>query len=234
MHCKRCGEIITDKYCGHCGSPAFLTRVDGHYIAHEVQHLLHFEKGLLYTVKELLLRPGKSMRTFITEDRSRLVKPVVFIIITSVIYTFIAHFFHIDKKHVDAAAGQSAIAATMAWVEGHYGYANIIMGIFIGAWLKLLFLKSKYNFFEVIIMLCFVMGVGMLLFAAFAVVDGLAHINSGAVASTIAILYCTWAIGQFFNPKKVTSYLLAFIGYILGMITFWIAAMLVGLLVSML
>ena len=72
----------------------------------------------------------------------------------------------------------------------------------------------------------------MLLFAAFALIDGLAHINTGMIASSVALLYCTWAIGQFFNPKKVVSYLFAFIGYMLGMISFWIAAMLLGALIG--
>ena len=231
MNCRNCNHTISGKYCSHCGSPAVLKRVDGSYIFHELQHILHFEKGILYTIKALLQKPGQNIRAFITEDRARLVKPIIFIIITSVIYTAISHFHGVEMKPAGVAA-HTATVTIMAWIEAHYGYANIIMGIFIGYWLKLLFLKSRYNIFEILIMLCFVMGIGMLIFAIFAVVDALLHINSHMVATGAIMAYCTWAIGQFFNEKKVLSYVLAFIGYSVGMLSFWTVAVLTGIIID--
>jgi predicted acetyltransferase len=35
-----------------------LKRIDGHYIIHEIEHVLHFERGNLYTVRELITKPG--------------------------------------------------------------------------------------------------------------------------------------------------------------------------------
>lgn len=77
-----------------------LKRIDGHYIAHEIEHILHFERGILYTVKGLLIAPGASVRQFINENRSRLVKPIIFIIITSLIYSVVNHFFHIEEGYM--------------------------------------------------------------------------------------------------------------------------------------
>ena len=74
-----------------------LKRIDGHYILHEIEHIFHFERGILYTVRELLIRSGKTVREFITDNRNRLVKPIIFIIITSLIYTLVVHFFN-DKN----------------------------------------------------------------------------------------------------------------------------------------
>ena len=53
-------------------------RVDAHYVSHEIQHLLHFEAGFLFTVRELLLKPGKSVQEFLFDDRSKYVKPYRF------------------------------------------------------------------------------------------------------------------------------------------------------------
>ncbi|MEM6298978.1 MAG: DUF3667 domain-containing protein, partial [Bacteroidota bacterium] len=58
-----------------------LKRIDKAYILSEISSVLNLEKGIFYTIKELLIRPGKSIRTFIHEDRTRLVKPIVFIIV---------------------------------------------------------------------------------------------------------------------------------------------------------
>ncbi|WP_313265727.1 DUF3667 domain-containing protein [Sphingobacterium sp.] len=85
-NCKNCGTDITLNFCPNCGQPAILKRIDAHYIAHEIEHVLHFERGILYTIRELITTPGKNVKKYIAENRSRLVKPIIFIIITSLIY----------------------------------------------------------------------------------------------------------------------------------------------------
>ncbi|MBC9909912.1 DUF3667 domain-containing protein [Chitinophaga varians] len=228
--CNNCKTPLGEKFCGHCGHPAALKRVDSHYMMHEIRHLLHFEKGLLYTIRELLLRPGHSIREFITKNRDKLVKPVIFIIITSLVYSTITHFFHIEKEH--AATTSTAMMAVFRWIEGHYGYANIMMGIFIAAWLKLMFRKYRYNLFEILILLCFVMGMGMLMIAIFSLAQGVLKIRLVAVGNTIAIGYCSWAIAQFFDKKKLINYLLALVAYLAGAFSFYIVAVLLGITID--
>jgi len=100
MNCKNCNAEVNSKFCPDCGQPANLKRIDGHYIIHEIGHVLHFERGILFSVKELCINPGQTIRNFINENRSRLVKPIIFIIVTSLIYTLISHFFHIEYEYV--------------------------------------------------------------------------------------------------------------------------------------
>jgi hypothetical protein len=118
-------------------------------------------------------------------------------------------------------------------VQGHYGYANIMMGVFIALWLKVFFKKSNYNFFEILIMLCFVMGMGMLIFSIFVIVQGITHFNLMTIAGVIGIAYCVWAIGQFYDKKKPVSYIKGLFAYILGMITFWIFPVLIGTIIDL-
>ena len=99
-HCTTCQTPITEKFCPNCGQAATLKRIDGHYILHEIIHVVHFEKGILYTIKELLIRPGDAVREFINKDRNRLVKPIIFIVITSLIYSVINTFFHIEEGYM--------------------------------------------------------------------------------------------------------------------------------------
>lgn len=233
-NCKHCESPVHGKYCSACGLPVKLQRVDSHYISHEIQHLLHFEKGILYTVKELLIRPGKNVREFILDNRSRLVKPIVFIIITSLVYSTISHFFHIEKAYVSYSGDKtSAISSIFAWIEGHYGYSNIIMGVFIAFWVRLFFKKSDYNFYEILILLCFIMGIAMLIFSVFTIMAAI--LKAGGimqVAALIGVGYCSWAVGQFFNSKKAGWYLKAFAAYMLGMVSFSSVALLLGALID--
>ncbi|WP_316824414.1 DUF3667 domain-containing protein [Pedobacter miscanthi] len=234
-NCRNCSHTVNGNFCGHCGQPVNIKRVDSHYILHEIQHVLHFEKGILYTIKELLIRPGQNIKEFIGDNRSRLVKPILFIIITSLIYTIINHFFHIEQGYiVYTGTKKSAVGSIVDWVQNHYGYGNIMMGIFISFWLKLFFKKYNYNFFEILILLCFVMGVGMLIFSFFAFIEGLTKYSLMKVSGPMGVAYCTWAIAQFFNKKKVSSYLKAFIAYSLGMLTFSISIGGLGILIDIL
>ncbi len=235
MNCKNCNQTVNTNFCGHCGQPMQIKRVDAHYILHEIQHILHFEKGILFTVKELLIRPGQNIRTFIADNRSRLVKPVIFIIVCSLIYTVISHFFHIEEGYVEfKEVKKTSIGLIYDWVQGHYGYANILMGVCISLWLKLFFKKYNYNFFEILILLCFVMGIGMLIISVFAIAEGLSKISLMKVSGITAAAYSTWAIAQFFNGKKVVNYVKVMIAYCLGMFIFGILLVLLGVSIDLL
>ena len=63
-----------------------IIQINGQYVLKEISSVLNFKKGIFYTIKELVTQPGQSVKTFIHNDRNRLVKPIIFIIITSLIY----------------------------------------------------------------------------------------------------------------------------------------------------
>lgn len=228
--CISCNQDIPENYCTRCGEPAKLKRIDRHYIQHEVEHVLHLEKGIFYTVKELLIRPGQTIHNFISSDRSRLVKPVVFLVVTSLIYTLINHFFHIEEGYFNFDQTKTAaINPINEWIQSHYGYANIMLGVFLALWLKLFFRKYDYNFFELLILLCFLQGMGMLIFAVFAAIEGLTHIHLLQYSGMLFVLYFSWAVGQFYDKHKYMNYLKAFGVYIFGIITFTVCIFIVGL-----
>jgi len=233
-NCSNCNNELTGKYCSNCGQAVTVKRIDGHYIVHEIEHVLHFERGILYTIRELLIRPGQNIRNFIDKNRSRLVKPIIFIIVTSLIYTLISHYFHIEEGYIklDDTKG-SATNAIDNWIQNHYGYANIISGIFIAFWLKIFFRKYDYNFFEIVILLCFLIGMGMLLFSVFALFEGLTKFHLMQISGIIFYIYVSWAIGQFFDKAKPINYVKALVSYLLGMLTFSLSSILLGTLIDL-
>lgn len=236
MNCKNCNTEINSKFCPDCGQPASLKRIDGKYIVHEIEHVLHFERGILYTIRELITNPGQNIRNYLSENRSRLVKPIIFIIITSLIYSLTVSIFHIEDGYVKFdgdATKYSAHLKITKWIQSHYGYANLIMGVFIAFWIKLFFKKHKLNLFEIIIMLCFVMGMGMLIFSVFALLQGLTNLNLMSIGGMVGIAYCTWAIGHFYGKTQIINYVKAFFAYILGMITFILLATILGITIDL-
>lgn len=65
------------------------------------------EKGFFFTVKELLLGPGDNVRRFIIKDRSRLLNPILFIVMTSLIYSLINYYFPFEAKYKQLAAAEN-------------------------------------------------------------------------------------------------------------------------------
>lgn len=235
MNCKSCNNEVYQNYCSNCGHPLVLKRIDGHYIAHEIEHILHFERGILYTIKELLTKPGDNVRHYISENRARLVKPIIFIVVTSLIYSLVSSFFHIEDSYIKyEEISTTTTGKIFTWVQAHYGYTNIIIGVFIAFWVKIFFKKYDYNFFEILILLCFVTGIAMLIYTLFASLQGLLKIELMQIAGTLGIFYCSWAIGHFFNKDNPINYLKAFAAYILGMITSAFLVVTIGTLVDIL
>ncbi len=232
--CLNCNTEITQNYCQICGNPKSLKRIDGKYITTEISSVLNFDKGIFYTIKELIIKPGSTVRKFILEDRNRLVKPIIFIIISSLIYSVLRQFlkFEDDYIYFDDSI-KSTSSSIFIWITNNYGYGNLIMGLFIALWVKILFRKYGYNYYEILILLCFIMGIGMIILAAFGTIEGLTELKTLQYGGLLFIIYSTWGIGQFFNSKKVSSYIKAFVSYLLGMITFTIGILIIGKIIDL-
>jgi hypothetical protein len=234
MNCKNCNTEVNQNYCPNCGHPIVLRRIDGHYIFQEVRNVLNFEHGILFTIRELTINPGKNVKEFLTENRNRLVKPVVFLLITSLIYTVLKNLTHFEDGYVNYSGEiESATLTILSWIQGNYGYSNSIMAVFIALWLKLFFRKYDYNIFEIIILLCFVMGIGMLFYSVFGIAESFTQIKLLQFGAIVAFIYTTFALGQFFDKKKLSSYVKALFAYLLGMLSFFVIAILIGKMIDL-
>ena len=234
MTCKNCNAEVHSNFCADCGLAVTLKRIDGAYILDEIKHVLNIERGILYTIKVLATRPGQSIRQYLSENRSRLVKPVIFLILTSLAYPLSSHLFPFEDGYTGYhGPQQSTTTAIFEWIRGHYDYANIIMGLFIAIWIRLFFKNHQFNIFEILVLLCYVMGIGMLIFSVFAVIQGMTRVNLMQAAGIAGFAYTSWAIGQFFGKDRIINYIKALLAYLLGMLTFALAAVLAGTLTDL-
>ena len=67
--CANCARTIdgeAQKFCPACGQPTPAHRIDWHFLAHELEHsVLHMDRGVFHTLKNLMLRPGHMMRDYL-------------------------------------------------------------------------------------------------------------------------------------------------------------------------
>ena len=227
QQCPSCQTILYGDYCHRCGRSRHVQRIDGAFILSEVGSILNLHKGIFFTIRELLRRPGITVRKFIHGERNRLVKPVVFIVITSIVYALTEQLFPAGGRYFSYAIS----GASLGGMQDHYGHLNFLIAFLAAFWVRVLFRKSGYNFFELLVLLSFLLGMRMLMLAVFRVRNGLFSSPLwDIVESTLPTIYVIWGIGQFFNGKKVSNYLKAFIGYELGIFSFFLIAALLGIL----
>ncbi len=211
--CKKCKTEVNGHFCSECGTNIHPQRVDGTYVYGEITQVLNLDKGILLTLKELLINPGLAINEFLTTDRNRLVKPILFLLFCSLFY----QVFCIDEKELI----YSSKTYLYTWTKQNYGYSSVLLGIFISLFVKLFFYKYDYNIYEIIILICYITGIGSLItsFLAIISIEGKEHYFNFASA-IITLIYYSWGISQFFDNRKVLNYFLSLFAYMAGKVTY--------------
>ena len=224
-NCENFNEIVVGNYCANCGQSVKLSRIDGSYIINEITNSFLAKRGILYTVKKMLISPGENVKLYINKNRSMYIKPITFVIITSLIYTLVCHFFNIDADEFQQQMNLSSESLEIVpsstlitnWVIDYSGYASIILGFFMAFWVKLIFRKYPYNLFEIFVLFCYISGITTLISSVIYIIQGLTHYHLINFSVLITVIYTTWAIGQFFDKRKVGSYIKAFFSYLVNL-----------------
>jgi hypothetical protein len=230
--CKKCNNLITEELCTKCEQQLKLKRIDSHYIYHELFHLFHLEKGFFYNVKELFIRPANSIREFILTDRSKHMKPIAFLVFCGIIYGFIHNYYKpaIPLNTEESYFKDSTVDSIQHWQEKHFAYTYIIRSFFIALWIQLFFRKQGYNFFEIMTLMCFVFGQGMLIVGMLLPFHSLlSQTANNILLISTTVIYPVFVVAQFFDKTKIINYLKAILTYFLGGITLFLVTVAVGL-----
>ena len=229
---------------------AKLKRIDGRYIFREIADVFLAKSGLFYTIKKMLISPGKSVRQYLEEDRKPFVRPIVFVIVTSLIFALADFFLPVfdEARHSNpdvivfvnpffVGGFEGVDSAVLKWISEASAYTTLLIGLFIAFFVKLFFRKSGYNFFEIFVLLCYVCGVSMLFYSTAVILWGLTGFTIGGltpigISFHILPLYAVWAIGQFFDKKQRNASQKAIL-YIKGYLSYGLGATLYGVLFGM-
>ena len=73
-NCGRAMDVSGQKFCPDCGQPTPAHRIDWHFLGHELEHsVLHMDRGIFYTLKNLMIRPGHMIRDYLAGRRAGIV-----------------------------------------------------------------------------------------------------------------------------------------------------------------
>jgi len=204
----------------------------------EIGSVLNFERGIFYTIREMFLRPGATTRKFIAGDRDTIVKPILFLIICSLVYSAGQHFLNYETGYIrfdtKDQVNTPIVVDIFEWFSQNYGYANILMTIIIALWIRVFFRMYTYNYYEIFVLLCYVMGVSVLIYSLLGVFENIIDMSVLHVGKFVVFVYSSWAIGQFFDGSKKMNYLKGFLSYLLGLLTSLVILMVVGFILQQL
>ncbi len=218
--CKNCNAEFEGRYCNQCGQPAETHKMNIHFLVHDLQHgLLHLEKGIFFTIKELFTRPGTSIREYMEGKRVKHFKPISLILVLAGILGLLSHYFHISMlgqafqvNGTDSKAEEirRSFNEFSDWVSGHYSIVSLfLLPVFtLGTFLS--FRKKGYNFIEHLVLNAFLTGqrlvVNILLFPFYYLLNGTGDLKGFSDFVNLGLgLLTFWTLTQFFNTTKKSS-----------------------------
>ncbi|PXV67427.1 uncharacterized protein DUF3667 [Dysgonomonas alginatilytica] len=200
-YCKNCNTQVTDNYCARCGQPSKTSRIDRHYLLHEIQHsILHVDKGILYTIKELLVRPGYTIERYLDGKRIEHFKPFAFVLMVAAIYSFLVHFFQAypgETIEVDQTKG------LFNSIYSHYSLFLLISIPLFALSSFLVFRKKGYNYIEHLIINSYIVGIRIFIsIISYPIYYMFPSVSIFWIINILSICYNIWVLTQLFKTKN--------------------------------
>ncbi len=123
-NCLNCGKHLIDKYCYGCGQEADTHRISfKNFIFHDVLHgTFHIDKGMFFTAKEAIIRPGQAALDYISGKRKRYYNVFYLILITIGLMLFFRHFY----EELLISQGRVLVEKPLELNEGSKAVDNIL------------------------------------------------------------------------------------------------------------
>ncbi|PKB15827.1 DUF3667 domain-containing protein [Flavobacterium sp. 5] len=213
--CKNCHQTYTGHYCNNCGQPAETHKINIHYLWHDIQHgLLHFDKGIAYTAKQLFTRPGHSIREFIEGKRVRHFKPISLVMVLATAYIALIHILDIEmfvktKEAVDTNPNIN-IEKLGDWLSSHFAWITLVFIPLHTIGTAICFRKQGYNFIEYLVLNTYKASqklyISILLIPLFYYYSGTTTILTiTKIVMLIDFILYFWTNEQFFNQLSKTK-----------------------------
>lgn len=229
-HCKNCQAAIAGRYCSNCGQATSTTRLDLHVVWHDLQHgLLHVHKGIFYTLRELFLRPGLTVRSYLDGQRVRHFQPLSMMIVLAALYSWLSHLAHRPMTSYSGGGG-ATMAIVVDFIEHHYALAEVILLPVLALCSYLLFRSRGERYVEWIVVHAFM--ASQRIVVQIVALPFLMILPAGTVSTVSFIVnmtYLGWAMLQLYPSYRAVSTLLRC--YLSMVLTLVVVIVVVGALV---
>lgn len=147
-YCLNCNHFLSGKYCSNCGQKADTKRISiKHFLQHDLVHgVFHVEKGMLFTLKEAILRPGMAAKNYIIGKRVIYYNVFYLSLLLVGLNLLVLHYLlKTSSLEIISSGDMDAISAFLQ------NNVKIILLMFIpviSIWGYIIFRKNKFNIAE--------------------------------------------------------------------------------------
>lgn len=216
MTCKNCDHSTEGNFCIHCGQSTKVDRINLHNFLSEISSsVFQINKGLFYSMKELFVRPGHSIREYLSGKRKNHFKPIAYAFTLSTIYFLLSQFLESGTFMNDAIEGFLNSSSTtpegdthelaiLNWFAKNYAYTVLMLLPLFSLASYLAFLRSGYNYLEHFVLNAYITGQQAIIYS-FAAILSLIINNHDLLASSslyISIAYTVFVFWQFFSKQS--------------------------------
>lgn len=208
--CLNCGSVAEGSYCPQCGQKTNVQRYTLKHILHDFLHsFTHVDRGILFLMKELTLKPGTVAREYIEGKRKKYFNPMQYLLIGITVITFLSINLHLGTSLIGNlnVTGGKVESFKENFIPFFYKYYNIFQFITVpitALYSWIFFRKTKYNFAENLILNTFLIAHRHLIFL---LVIPFLHFFPESAFQIINIHFFIWSIFlvyaylQFFKSK---------------------------------
>ena len=130
-NCLRAIDASDQRFCPACGQATPAHRIDWHFLGHELEHsVLHMDRGILFTLRRLVLRPGDLLRDYIDGRRADIVKPLMLLMILSAAIVFLTSALGtgvVVHPRGETAAQAEFLRQLDDWMTGHFVLVTLLL-----------------------------------------------------------------------------------------------------------
>ncbi len=231
QQCRNCGQPRLGQHCHGCGQRYGEERLGFRLLQRWlIGHFLEVDRGLLLTVRELTLRPGRTIRSYVQGQRQRYTNPFTYLFLwvglSVLVWSVLGHGFEAQMKdevtraatrvspalHFSAAQAERCAEIHLALVP-YSRQLLLSMCLPLVAMLRLLFRRSGYNLAEHSVFTLFgvaqVSLLGALLYAGLFLAHAPYHVVTSVPLVTFPLVFITAGMG-FYGGRLGTALKIAF------------------------
>lgn len=191
--CLNCDHPVPDRFCGRCGQDAHHThRLTMADMLHDIPHSIwHVDKGILYTLKTMIRRPGATIRAYLAGKRVDHFRPLSLLFVVTGLYALLAALLHIDlvgprDPAVPEALWQMQVKGA-AFLAKYTNWCYVAMVPVWALFARLFLKKGGFNYAECLIIAAFITAISN--FFAIFMLPVLYHYNGTPQLKTATFIY---------------------------------------------
>ncbi len=146
MECKNCNTIFEGNYCNNCGQKAGEKRFMLSNLPGEFLHgFYHVHSGLLFTIRELFVRPGETLRGYISGKRVKYFNPFTYLLLISLVGGFLYKWSGVPEHLNDIFL---ASGDTIRFTGKYFSYRMLLTIPAYAIMCSIIYRPIKYNLAE--------------------------------------------------------------------------------------